>query len=218
MSRARRSDGDLTKSKILEAAGQLIAQNGFAQTSNKQIAQAAEVDLAAINYHFDGRDGLYKAVLAEAHTHYIDEKRLLELVESSLPPTQKLEIFYEAIVNKLIEKDIWHSKVFIRELFSPSLYLHEFMANDGARKFQSVRKIISEVAGLDEDHPALLPCVLSTIAPCFMLIITNTNIPTPIQNISQIESQQLVKHLMTFSLAGLKAVKQEQEQLWSLGS
>ena len=217
MSRARRSDGDLTKSKILEAAGQLIAQNGFAQTSNKQIAQAAEVDLAAINYHFDGRDGLYKAVLAEAHTHYIDEKRLLELVESSLPPTQKLEIFYEAIVNKLIEKDIWHSKVFIRELFSPSLYLHEFMANDGARKFQSVRKIISEVAGLDEDHPALLPCVLSTIAPCFMLIITNTNIPTPIQNISQIESQQLVKHLMTFSLAGLKA-GQEQEQLWSLGS
>ncbi|WP_035367305.1 TetR/AcrR family transcriptional regulator, partial [Acinetobacter haemolyticus] len=104
MSRARRSDGDLTKSKILEAAGQLIAQNGFAQTSNKQIAKAAEVDLAAINYHFDGRDGLYKAVLAEAHTHYIDEKRLLELVESSLPPTQKLEIFYEAIVNKLIEK------------------------------------------------------------------------------------------------------------------
>ncbi|EEH69933.1 transcriptional regulator, TetR family, partial [Acinetobacter sp. ATCC 27244] len=57
MSRARRSDGDITKSKILEAAGQLIAQNGFAKTSNKQIAKTAEVDLAAINYHFDGRDG-----------------------------------------------------------------------------------------------------------------------------------------------------------------
>lgn len=210
MSRARRSDGDVTKSKILEAAGHLIAQNGFAQTTNKQIAKAAAVDLAAINYHFDGRDGLYKAVLAEAHTHYIDEKRLAELVDSSVPPTRKLEIFYETLISKLVEQDVWHSKVFIRELFSPTPYLHEFMASDGARKFNFVRKIISQVSGLDEHHPALLPCILSVIAPCLMLIIANTNIPTPIQNISQMQSQQLVQHLMTFSVAGLEAIKKHQ--------
>jgi AcrR family transcriptional regulator len=55
MSRNRRSDGDITKARILDAAGNLIAQHGFAQTSNKAIAQAANVDLAAINYHFKGR-------------------------------------------------------------------------------------------------------------------------------------------------------------------
>jgi AcrR family transcriptional regulator len=91
MSRTRRSDGDVTKSKILEAAGNLIAQNGFAQTTNKAIAQIAEVDLAAINYHFEGRDGLYKAVLAEAHTHYINEQQLFELVQSSIPPIKNLK-------------------------------------------------------------------------------------------------------------------------------
>lgn len=73
MSRARRSDGDLTKSKILEAAGRLIAQLGWAKTSNKEIVKLAEVDLAAINYHFGGRDGLYQAVLSEAHAHYLNE-------------------------------------------------------------------------------------------------------------------------------------------------
>ena len=51
MSRAGRSDGDLTKSKILDAAGRLIAQDGFAKTTSKAIAKLAEVDLAAINYH-----------------------------------------------------------------------------------------------------------------------------------------------------------------------
>ncbi|MFM6907092.1 MAG: TetR/AcrR family transcriptional regulator [Acinetobacter tjernbergiae] len=211
MSRTRRSDGDLTKSKILEAAGNLIAQNGFAQTTNKAIAQVAEVDLAAINYHFEGRDGLYKAVLAEAHTHYINEKQLFELVQSSIPPIKKLEIFFETLISKLVEKDIWHSKVFIRELFSPTPYLQEFMANDGARKFQYVRKIISQVSGLDENNPALLPCVLSVIAPCMMLIIASTNIPTPIQHVSQMQSNQIVKHLMTFSIAGLEAIKKNQD-------
>ncbi len=165
MSRARRSDGDITKSKILEAAGQLIAQNGFAQTTNKEIAKLAEVDLAAINYHFDGRDGLYRAVLAEAHTHYINEQQLLALVDNPLPPTQKLETFFATLASKLVEKDVWHSKVFIRELFSPTSHLQAFMQSDGARKFQAVRKIISQVSELDENHPALLPCVLSVVAP-----------------------------------------------------
>ena len=63
MSRAGRSDGDLTKSKILDAAGRLIAQDGFAKTTSKAIAKLAEVDLAAINYHFDGRDGLLDFVV-----------------------------------------------------------------------------------------------------------------------------------------------------------
>lgn len=93
MSRSRRRDGDLTKAKIIEAAGHLIAQEGLAQTTNKAIAQLAQVDLAAINYHFEGRDGLYKAVLVEAHRHYIDEQQLAELVQSSLSPTRKLEVF-----------------------------------------------------------------------------------------------------------------------------
>ncbi|KAA8734812.1 DUF1956 domain-containing protein [Acinetobacter qingfengensis] len=207
MSRARRSDGDLTKAKILEAAGSLIAQHGFAQTSNKMIAQAAQVDLAAINYHFDGRDGLYRAVLVEAHAHYLEENFLLELLASSHHPTQKLELFFEMLVAKLAEKNVWYNKVFIREFFSPTSYLKDFMANDGARKFQAMRSIISQASGIDENHPALLPCILSVLAPCLMLIISSNNVPTPIHSISQMNEKQLVKHFMTFSLAGLEAVK-----------
>lgn len=37
MSRAGRSDGDLTKSKILDAAGRLIAQDGFAKPRVKPL-------------------------------------------------------------------------------------------------------------------------------------------------------------------------------------
>ncbi|MCU4480919.1 TetR/AcrR family transcriptional regulator [Acinetobacter ursingii] len=210
MSRSRRRDGDLTKAKIIEAAGHLIAQEGLAQTTNKAIAQLAQVDLAAINYHFEGRDGLYKAVLVEAHRHYIDEQQLAELVQSSLSPTRKLEVFFETLIQKLVEKDLWHSKVFIRELFAPSPYLEQFMAHDGARKFHYIRQIISQVSGLDENHPSILPCVLSVVAPCMMLIIASNNVPTPLQNISQMDSQQLLQHLITFSLAGLQAIKQNQ--------
>ena len=177
MSRNRRSDGDITKARILDAAGNLIAQHGFAQTSNKAIAQAANVDLAAINYHFKGREGLYRAVLVEAHAHYIDEQFLIRLAESPIPPTQKLEVFFQTIIDRLVEKNLWYSNVFIRELFSPNSSLLDFMQNEGMRKFQLIRQIISQASGLDENHPAVLPCILNVMAPCMMLIISNSNIP-----------------------------------------
>ncbi len=48
-----------TKQKILEAASILFAQNGFSGASIRDIAAKADVNLAAINYHFGGKDNLY---------------------------------------------------------------------------------------------------------------------------------------------------------------
>lgn len=46
--------------------------NGFAGAPSKTIAAAAKADMASINYHFGNRDGLYRAVLVEAHHRIID--------------------------------------------------------------------------------------------------------------------------------------------------
>ena len=62
-----RTDGQATRERILEAAGELIGANGYAQTTAKAVADRAEVSLTLINYHFGGREGLYRAVLIEAH-------------------------------------------------------------------------------------------------------------------------------------------------------
>ncbi|MGH1469114.1 MAG: TetR/AcrR family transcriptional regulator [Bdellovibrionales bacterium] len=48
-----------TKQKILESANELFAKHGFAGASIRDIASKAGVNLAAINYHFGGKDNLY---------------------------------------------------------------------------------------------------------------------------------------------------------------
>lgn len=212
MSRARRSDGDLTKSKILEAAGHLVAQLGWAQTSNKDIVKLAEVDLAAINYHFGGRDGLYQAVLSEAHAHYLNEQELQDIADLQCNPEEKLGLFFETLVVKLVEHDVWHGKVFIREIFSPSAHLLNFLETEGTRKFQIIRRIISQITDLDENDPTLLPCIFSVVAPCLMLIMTSLAVPGPLQNMRHIPAKQLAQHFKTFSLAGLKAVVHSQKK------
>ena len=60
-----REDGEETKARLIECAGRLIADQGFDRTTSKDICRLAGTNLAAVNYHFGSREGLYKAVLLE---------------------------------------------------------------------------------------------------------------------------------------------------------
>src|SRR2546428_8870540 len=52
-----------TKQRILDTAERLFSQNGVATTSLRQIIAEADVNLAAIHYHFRSKDALLDAVL-----------------------------------------------------------------------------------------------------------------------------------------------------------
>jgi len=52
-----------TQSRILDAAEGLFMEHGFEATSLRQITSVAGVNLAAVNYHFGGKEDLFEAVL-----------------------------------------------------------------------------------------------------------------------------------------------------------
>lgn len=54
------------RSAIVAAATRLFARRGFAETSMRQIAEAAGVSKAAIYHHFRDKDRLYRSLLEEA--------------------------------------------------------------------------------------------------------------------------------------------------------
>ena len=51
-----------TKDRILYAAEELFAQQGFASTSLRQVTSRADVNIAAVNYHFGSKDNLVNEV------------------------------------------------------------------------------------------------------------------------------------------------------------
>ena len=57
---------DITRERILKSAERLFAERGYDATSIRAIVAKARVNQAAINYHFDGKDGLYREVLRTA--------------------------------------------------------------------------------------------------------------------------------------------------------
>ena len=52
---------EVTRERIMKAAERLFAERGYDGTSVRAIVAKARVNQAAINYHFDGKEGLYRA-------------------------------------------------------------------------------------------------------------------------------------------------------------
>lgn len=64
-----RSDGIEARNRLLDAALVLFAQKGFAKTSTREIAQAAQVNIAAISYYFGDKAGLYRGVFQDPRSN-----------------------------------------------------------------------------------------------------------------------------------------------------
>ena len=75
-----------TVERILHAATILFAERGFAETSLRTITGMAEVNLAAVNYHFGSKKELIQAVFARFLTPFCEEldRQLDSLEETSM--------------------------------------------------------------------------------------------------------------------------------------
>ncbi len=57
--------GDETRNQLLEAGLRLFSIHGFESVSTRQLTKESGANIAAINYHFGGKEGLYRAVLEQ---------------------------------------------------------------------------------------------------------------------------------------------------------
>ena len=89
-----------TRLRILDAAEVLFTEQGFEATTLRQITGAAEVNLAAVNYHFGSKEELIREVFRRRLT-WLNQQRLSELdrLEAEaggkpLKPSRILEVFF----------------------------------------------------------------------------------------------------------------------------
>ena len=207
--RAARADGDAPRARLLEVAGQLFARLGYAGAANKAICEAAGTDLAAINYHFGGRDGLYQAVLFEGYEQLINLQKLKEIHARQDSAENKLSAAIDMIVDRLYDEGGWHGRVFARELVAPSTHLAALVREGVMPRFKLMSDILSEVTGFSAQDPALLRCVLSVIAPMLMMLVVDRDTPTPFRALMTRPADELKSHLKHFALAGLLATKEQ---------
>lgn len=106
-----------SRNKLIDAATRLFALKGYAAVSIRELAQAAAVNSALINYHFGGKDGLYLAVLERNFSMISDS--LHHIGASSLPFAEKLIQFMKILMH-IHQSNPYLRKLMTSELNSPT--------------------------------------------------------------------------------------------------
>ncbi len=136
-----------TKSRILDSAEKLFGMNGFDATSLRDITTAADVNLAAINYHFQSKDSLIDAIVAR-RIQPVNKKRF-ELLEAAGPsPTVEqiltafmgpvMQVKVDAVV-PLIGRILSNPELFIERVF------HKHLAPVSQRFVEVLSKALPEL-------------------------------------------------------------------------
>jgi AcrR family transcriptional regulator len=122
-----------TKDRILGAAEELFAQFGFAGTSLRQVTSRADVNIAAVNYHFGSKENLVNEVFRRR----MDEMSAQRLARLQLAVEQRpgvlepvLAAFVEPALTLALDRN--GGAAFIRVI--ARAYAEK---NDGLRKFLS---------------------------------------------------------------------------------
>lgn len=207
--RSKRADGELTRQRILDAAGPLYAAGGFAETTSKAIAARAGVDLASINYHFGSRNGLYQATLVDAHGRLVNLERLQAIAASPGPPSARLAQFIDMIVEAATGTEGWPAQLLAREVLAPSSNLSVLFESALPPKLTVLAGILSELTGIPKEDPALLRCMLSIGAPCLFMLVAAREFPGPVRLLRAMPREAIAEHMKTFALGGLAAVARD---------
>ena len=199
-----------TRTAILDAAGRVFAERGFAEATSKEICQLAGANSAAVNYYFGGKEKLYEEVLIEAHRQMSDLEELDRIIASHLPPEEKLRIFLENMLRTATSSsELWGIKIFLRELASPSSFVLQNMMTTAMPKAVKFRSLIHEVTGLPVNSKKLQWATGFVLIPCISFILFPKALQSLLLPDDQEEEGALLNAMFTYILSGLYAMKEE---------
>lgn len=125
-----------TRTRILDAAERLFAEQGFDATSLRQVTAAAGTNLAAVNYHFGAKAALLPAVVARIiePVSVRQRERLEELEASTTAPTveELVEAFVTPITELFAQRDRGPTlaRMFARILGDPGAHMRQMMTGE----------------------------------------------------------------------------------------
>ena len=115
-----RSDGLEARTRLLDAALALFADKGFAKTSIREIAQAAQVNVASISYYFGDKAGLYRAVWTDPRCN--PDCNSAQYADPNMSLPDALQVMLRGFVESLKQGELTQRsmKLHFREMLEPT--------------------------------------------------------------------------------------------------
>jgi len=198
-----------TRARVLATATRLFAARGFKKVTVREICREARANVAAVNYHFGDKLGLYREVLSTAIETMRDTTDLAREAGEGGTPEQKLRAYIHVFLERVAGggHDSWIHQLMTQEMIDPTPAL-DMVADQVIRpRLAYVGEIIGELLGRPADDDAVRRCVLSIQAQCAMAVANPFSRRLVPEHHDAATLGSLADHITDFSLGGVRALR-----------
>lgn len=209
MTRARDAE---TYDRLLDVAARLFAARGFKDVTVREICRAARANVAAINYHFGDKLGLYREVLNKAIETMQATTEAARQAGTGLAADQKLRAYVRVFLQRTAVQggDSWIHQLMIREMADPTPAIELVFEQVIRPRVAYLSEVVAEVLDIDAGDEQVLRSVMSIQSQC------HAAMPNPLskrlmRNLTgdAASLDDLAEHIARFSLGGLNALARQ---------
>jgi TetR/AcrR family transcriptional regulator, regulator of cefoperazone and chloramphenicol sensitivity len=209
---AKRNVPDLTRDKLIEAAGHVFAERGYRDATIRAICRRAGANVAAVNYTFGDKMALYTEVLRHsmraAHTVALNAA-----LDSSLPAEDTIRGVIRARLMSWFcdARPDWHVRLVMHEFSQPTRAMAR-VVDEGMRPvYLRMCKAVGEIIGLPAGHETTRLSVNSIIGQVIFYTLSRPVLSRlqPDLKLKPNQVKRIADHIADFSLAYLKKVGHE---------
>lgn len=200
-----------TRTRLLAAAARLFAARGFRDVTVREICRAARANVAAVNYHFGDKLGLYREVLGKAIETMRATTEAARQAGAGLPAEQKLRAYVRVFLQRVAGHgtDAWIHQLMMHEMADPTPAIDLVFDQVVRPRLAYVSEVVAEILHLDADDEEVQRSVLSIQAQC------HAAMPNPMSKrlvrdlTAGASLDDLADHIAEFSIGGLHAVARQ---------
>lgn len=205
-----RIDGQETREHLLTAAGKCFAKKGFWETTNADICKEANINTAAVNYHFSSKDNLY----IEAWRYSFERSMNTYPPDGGVAPEasteEKLQGRILAIMQRIGDPDNYETEIIHKEMANPTGLLTDTIHKVIKPIDDGMKAIIRELLGSAANEQDIQFCLMSIMSQCFgpMLRLRRARAGFDPSGLPfEFDVEALAEHVTEFSLAGIRTIR-----------
>jgi AcrR family transcriptional regulator len=199
-----------TRERLLKTAIRLFSQRGFEHVAVRDICRDAGANLAAVNYHFGDKLGLYMAVVDVAVGIALEVNALTMLPGPLHSAEERFRHYVTVSVGQLMtidERTSWCHELIQHEQVAPTPAASVFFEQAIRPRIAYLTGVIAELIGCGRDDPRVARCVAGVQAQC--LFYRPDAFRTAVLGewpVCADSAPAIAAHIIAFSLAGVRAL------------
>jgi AcrR family transcriptional regulator len=195
-----------TRDRILGAAGEVFAEQGFEGATIRAITERAGVNVAAVNYHFRDKAELYTRVVVDACSARTAFREAM--AEAAGSPEERLRSLIYRFLEYLLDpaRPDWKRRLMAREMANPTTALDELVEkNIRPLRDEFLQPTLRELTGGCFNRRQLSYLGSSVMGQCLYFLQSRPIIErlNPDFKIGKIEITEIAEHVSRFSLAAI---------------